>query len=235
MNTPEISPQLPVSQAASSLAMIRTLGLVSALAGFLVVMTFQTTRPMIEENKRLAIEQALYDIIPAAVSRRDFVLGEAGLVPVESGSRIEGSRIYAGYDQAGKLVGLGLEAAAQGYQDIIQILYSYDPVCQCIRGIKVLKMAETPGIGDKIKKDKEFLKNFAALDARLDGTGARLANEIVTVKRGTKTNPWEIDAISGATITSKAVGRMLNDSAQRLLPDIVRQLAIVQASPGEQP
>ncbi|MGB5260163.1 MAG: FMN-binding protein [Gammaproteobacteria bacterium] len=235
MNGPEIASNLPVTQAASSLAMTRTLGLVSALAGFLVVMAFQITKPMIEENKRLAIEQALYEIMPSAVSRRDFIITAEGLLPVGGDRRVAGSRIYAGYDQEGKLVGLGLEAAAQGYQDVIQILFSYDPACQCIRGIKVLKMAETPGIGDKIAKDEAFQKNFVALDASLDATAAQLTHEIVTVKHGTKKNPWEIDAITGATISSKAVGRMLNDSAQRLLPDIMRQLAVLKAASGEHP
>ncbi len=42
----------------------------------------------------------------------------------------------------------------------------------------------------------------------------------MTVKHGSKTDPWQIDAISGATISSKAVARMLNDSAQAMLPAI---------------
>ena len=47
-----------------------------------------------------------------------------------------------------------------------------------------------------------------------------MANAIVTVKHGTKNKPWEIDAISGATITSRAVGKAINDAAQILLPRI---------------
>jgi len=47
---------------------------------------------------------------------------------------------------------------------------------------------------------------------------------VKTVKHGSKTNPWEIDAISGATVTSKAVGKGINDSAQRLLPLMVPHL-----------
>ena len=42
-----------------------------------------------------------------------------------------------------------------------------------------------------------------------------------TVKHGTKTGPWQIDAIAGATITSKAVGRGINESAQKLMPLLV--------------
>ena len=78
---------------------------------------------------------------------------------------------------------------------------------------------ETPGIGDKILVDKEFLANFP-LEAKLAADLKGLANAIVTVKQGTKTKPWEIDAISGATITSRAVGKAINDAAQILLPRI---------------
>ena len=128
-----------------------------------------------------------------------------------------------------------LEAAAQGYQDVIRILYSYDPACECIRGIQVLKMAETPGIGDKIAKDPGFLQNFEALDARVDAAGSRLAHAIVSVKSGSKTEPWQIDAISGATISCKAVARMLNDSAQQAAPVIMRHLDTLQRPDGETP
>jgi electron transport complex protein RnfG len=85
-------------------------------------------------------------------------------------------------------------------------------------------MRETPGIGDKIYTDAAFLANFEALDARLDASGTALANPIRVVKHGSKRKPWEIDAISGATVTSKAVGRGINDSAQRLLPRLAPNL-----------
>ena len=137
--------------------------------------------------------------------------------------------MITGYDQDGRLKGVALEAAAAGYQDVIRILYGYDPYCQCIRGIEVLKMTETPGIGDKIAKDPVFLENFVALEARADVSGQGLEHAIVPVKRGTKTQPWQIDSISGATISSNAVARMLNDSAQQMVPIILKDLAILEA------
>jgi electron transport complex protein RnfG len=79
-------------------------------------------------------------------------------------------------------------------------------------------------LGDKIITDADFVANFDALDARLSSDGQALANEIVTVKHGTKQNPWEIDAISGATISSKAVGKAINQSAKQLLPQLVPHL-----------
>jgi len=209
--------------ATPSFAMLRTLGLVAGLSGLLVVLTYQITLPLIEENKRIAIERALFKVIPGATSRRDFVATAQGIVAADDRAA-EGTLVYAGYDEQDRLVGVALEAAAQGYQDIIRILYSFDPVCQCIRGIQVLKMAETPGIGDKIAKDPVFQENFVELDARLKDDGSGLANDILMVKHGTKSKPWQIDAISGATISSRAVARMLNDSAQQMVPKIITYL-----------
>jgi electron transport complex protein RnfG len=220
------APQTPVVNTPAG-AMLRTLSLVAGLSGFLVVLAYQLTEPLIEENKRIAIERALFKVIPGAVSRRDFMLAGTTITPADSDKAATGIRIYAGYDDQDQLAGIALEAAAQGYQDVIRILYSYDPACECIRGIEVLKMAETPGIGDKIAKDPAFLQNFEALDARLDA--------IISVKHGSKTEPWQIDAISGATISSKAVARMLNDTSQQVLPHLTRQLEQLHGSAGETP
>lgn len=227
MNQTEII-QPPVNTTPGT-AMLRTLALVAAISGFLVVLAYRVTLPMIETNKRLAIERALYKVVPGAESRRDFLITDNGIVPVEDS--LEGTPLYAGYDAEGQLKGVALEAAAAGYQDVIRLLYGYDPYCQCIRGIKVLKMAETPGIGDKIAKDEAFQKNFTALEAKVDAAGAGLENAIVMVKPGRKTQPWEIDAISGATISSRAVTKMLNKSGQQMIPVIMKNLAVLESRP----
>jgi electron transport complex protein RnfG len=232
MNQSTTSEAQQLITATPSLAMLRTLSLVAAVSGFLVVLTYQVTLPLIEENKRIAIERALFRVIPGAVSRRDFVATAQGMVPADD-STAEGTLVYAGYDDQGRLSGVAMEAAAQGYQDVIRLLYSFDPACQCIRGIEVLKMAETPGIGDKIAKDAQFGENFVELEARLKADGSALANDIVMVKHGTKTEPWQIDAIAGATISSQAVARMLNDSAQQMVPKIMTYLDRLQATGGE--
>jgi len=215
--------------------MLRTLGLVAALSGFVVVLAYQITKPMIEENQRIAIERALFKVLPGAVARRDYRLTGDDVVPADGDGPAVGSPIYAGYDAEGRLAGVALEAAAQGYQDVIRVLYGYDPACRCIRGIAVLKMAETPGIGDKIAKDPLFLKNFEALDVSLTAAGDALAHAIVAVKHGTKTDPWQIDAISGATISSKAVARMLNESTTAMLPTISARLERLRETPPEAP
>lgn len=216
MNTESAQVQQPSTPASHIIAVLTGIAMIS---GFLVVLTSQLTAPFIAENQRIAIEAAVTRVIPGSVSHKEFILSDDGLKPAEKGA--EGQRIYAGYDASGKLLGVAARAAAQGYGGMIYLLYGYDPACECIRGIKVLKMAETPGLGDKIIKDPDFQANFDRLDARLDPSHMALLHPIVTVKHGSKKEAWEVDAISGATISSKAVGKALNRSAQSLLPRLL--------------
>jgi electron transport complex protein RnfG len=206
--------------------MLRTLVLVATISGLLVVLSYRVTLPFIEHNKQMAIEKALYKVIPDAKSRRDFVISGQSVTPADDSTH--GVPLYAGYDANGKLKGVALETAAAGYGGVIRALFGYDPYCQCITGIEILQMAETPGIGDKIIKDAEFVKNFESLQARPHASGKGLENAIVAVKHGSKTDPWQIDAISGATISSTAVARMLNDSGQQYVPLIINNLTVLE-------
>jgi electron transport complex protein RnfG len=51
-----------------------------------------------------------------------------------------------------------------------------------------------------------------------------MAHRIQTVKNGTKQEAWQIDAISGSTVTSKAIGRALDESTQKMVPFVHRYL-----------
>ena len=207
-------------------AMIRTLGLISMICGLIIVGAYQGTYKAVQENKRIAVERAVFKVVPAAKSIVEYYATADGeLVKVSSGETAPagGIKFYAGYDESGKLSGIAAEGAAKGYSDYVRILFAWDPATGKVGGFSVVSSRETPGIGDKITVDKGFLANFP-LDAQLAQDGKALAHEIRTVKHGSKANPWEVDAISGATITSRAVGKAINDTAQGLLPRIAPHL-----------
>jgi electron transport complex protein RnfG len=220
---PAVTP--PTSPAA---AMIRTLGLVSAICGLIIVGAYEGTYDAVAANKRIATERAVFKVIPAARSIAEFVAQPGGGISrVGAGDTANapgGVKFFAAYDESGKLAGIAAEGGAKGYADTVRIMFGYSPDCQCVVGIGVVNMRETPGIGDKIITDREFLANFSALDVKLKGDLSALANEVKAVKHGSKTSPWQIDAIAGATITSRAVGKAINDSAQALLPRLVPNL-----------
>ena len=65
---------------------------------------------------------------------------------------------------------------------------------------------------------------------RLEGAGERLAHAIEFVKPGEKREPWQIDGITGATISSEAMARILGGSAARWVPVIRRNLGDFRAA-----
>ncbi len=231
-------PTPPAPQATSNIALIRTLGVVAAVCGLIIVGAYQGTYEAVAANKKLAVERAVFKVIPAAKKIAEFValpdgtvkpkVSPGGTAPEAAGAA--GVGFYATYDDSGQLVGIAAEGGAKGYADTVRIMYGYSPTCQCIVGIGVVSMRETPGIGDKIITDAEFLKNFVNLDVKLNAEMKALANEVKAVKHGTKTDAWQIDAIAGATITSRAVGKAINDSAQSLLPRLVPNIDTLKKS-----
>ncbi|MBT5874312.1 MAG: FMN-binding protein [Candidatus Latescibacteria bacterium] len=214
---------LPQPMPASS-RLIITLCLIAMMSGFLVVLTFNVTEPRITQNKQEALEQAVFAVLSDATVRSNYLLDSSGLValPDEDFAR---ANVYAGYNEAGEVIGVAMEGSARGYQDIVRILYGYSLEKECIIGVTVLQSTETPGLGDRVETDLGFLANFDCLDASLNEDRTAMRNEIVTVKHGKKVHPWQVDGISGATITSKAVGNALRGSTSQMLPWLVKNKA----------
>ncbi len=178
--------------------------------GLLIVAVYQGTGPVIARNRAEALERAIFQVLPEARSSHTFDL--------------DGERVHAGYGEDGRLVGFAVEAAGMGYQDVIEVLYGYDFAAEAIIGIRVLSSRETPGLGDKIETDPAFLANFERLDARLAPDGASLAHPIEAVKKGQKQHPWQVDGITGATISSEAIANILRRSASEWVPRLQASL-----------
>jgi electron transport complex protein RnfG len=205
----------------SSANLIMALGLIAMMSGLLVVLAFQLTAPRIAANKQRALEKAIFTVLPSATSSKNYKLDENGLTQLPDDA-IAVANVFAGYDADGNLAGLAMESSARGYQDVVKVLYGYSLESECVTGITVLQSTETPGLGDKVSTDPAFLANFECLDASLNEDRSAVANPIRTVKNGTKTNAWQIDAISGATVTSTAIGNGLQESTGRMLPMLAR-------------
>jgi len=198
--------------------MYRAMVGVGLVCGLLIVTVFQTTLPIIERNQAEALQKAVFQVLPDARSSRTFVrTGEDTFVPLE-GKGKGAELVYGGFDEAGALVGVAIEAGGMGYADVIHVLYGYSFDQEAIVGIRVLGSKETPGLGDKIETDEAFQQNFVRLDASLDPATGAAAHGIVAVKSGTKQNPWEIDGITGATISSKAMADLLRKSIGSRIP-----------------
>ena len=218
-----------VTKPPDSWHMIRALGGVGVICSLLIVSTYQVTLPVIERNKAEALAAAVFEVLPGASRQETFRITASGeLEHLQGAAARDETLVYTGYDGAGQLVGIAVPASGYGFQDVIRLLYGYAPVSQRVIGMKVLESKETPGLGDKILKDADFLANFRALDVALTADGKKLRHGLTAVKKGKKENPWEVDGLTGATISSKAVAEIMNTSAERLLPILARQITVLR-------
>jgi electron transport complex protein RnfG len=116
--------------------------------------------------------------------------------------------VFLAYSEDGQPIGFAITGGEFGFQDIIDLIFGYDPQTGTVIGMKVLANKETPGLGDKIEKDSAFVAEF-------DGPEAPLAG----VKSGRATGAAnEVDMITGATISSRAVIAIINNRLERLGP-----------------
>lgn len=193
-----------IKQAAppSSLRLVLTLAIAGLISGIAIIGIYESTLPTITANKARELREAVFKVLPGVSQMQALVYRDGELITVEKPDKDE-PVIYGGYDEAHEFVGYAMPAAGPGFQDTIAILYGYKPGEKQVVGMEVLESRETPGLGDKIYKDAVWVGGFSALSVE---------PEIVAVKKGTKSKPNEIDAITGATISSKAVVRIINEA-----------------------
>ena len=212
----------------SSLRLVLTLAIAGLVSGIAIIGIYESTLPTITANKARELREAVFKVLPGVSQMQALVYRDGELVVVEVPDKDE-PVIYGGYNEQSDFVGYAMPAAGPGFQDTIAILYGYRPAEKIVVGMEVLESRETPGLGDKIYKDAEFVGGFSALSVE---------PEIFAVKKGTKNQPNEIDAITGATISSKAVVRIINEahaawSAQIPAPGAEPQLIATESAGTE--
>jgi electron transport complex protein RnfG len=217
----------PIEQKRTSAwSMYRAIVGIGAFCALLIVVVFQATAERIADNKARFLSAAVAEVLPVSRSTAEVSLDVDGtLVAATEPANLP---VFLGYGEEGELVGAVITAQGMGYQDNITVLFSYSFDLEAIVGFKILESKETPGLGDKVEIEPHFLANFEALDARLNEDGTALANAIVTVKQGKKTEPWQLDGITGATITSDAIGAILNQGSSDWLPVLERDARAFQ-------
>jgi len=200
--------------------MYRAIVGIGAFCALIIVTVYQATADRIRENQERFLAQASAEVLPAATNTVAIALAADGTLM--RATTTGDLPAFLGYDRDDHLVGAVIAAQGMGYQDNIRVLYAYSFEQNAIVGFKILDSKETPGLGDRVEKEPHFIANFERLDASLNATGESLANPIVTVKQGQKTGPWQLDGITGATITSEAIGKLLDQSASRWVPALER-------------
>ena len=207
-----------------SARLVATLAVAGAVAGFFIVLVHQWSQPRILEYQARVLQEAVLEVLGGPTSTSTFFLIDGAFTdrPASTADTASADRVYVGFDASGEPLGVALAAGEPGFQDVIRLIFGYDPVAGRVLGMKVLESKETPGLGDKIEKDSSFVAEFRSAVAPLVG-----------VKPGAGGGAeGEIDMITGATISSRAVIDIINHRLEAIEPEVD---ALWNTGPGGAP
>jgi len=166
--------------------------------------------PLIEANKINETLQKVPEMILGAkkaekLAKDKQLIIEPQTVEVEKNNRKVFYSVFKAKHPNGRPAGWVAKAVGQGYADKIEILVGMDNKLKKITGLFVLDQKETPGLGNKIMEEgwrQQFVKKKTATPLTVTKEGASAAHEI--------------DAITGATISSRAVCSIINTTIKDL-------------------
>lgn len=182
----------------------------SALAAVHVVLS-----PAIEANKINETREKVPGLVLG--EERALALAHAGEtleiasrpVQVEKSGR---SISYAVFEALlkGQRVGWVVKTSGQGYADKIELLVGLDAKAETISGLFVLDQKETPGLGAKVI-ESQWRDQFIG----------KPAGSALEVTKSGASKPVDIDAVTGATISSKSVVQIINTALADVRPELV--------------
>lgn len=178
--------------------------LISAVAACCLALTNYVTAGTIEEMNIQANTVARQEVLSDATEFEEISAEDVAKIATEIGMEKpeELLEIYAGKNN-GEVVGYTVKTGpTSGFGGEVQVLTGVSSE-GVITGITIIKHNETPGLGA-----------LAAGEWNDQFTGKSATEELVVVKGTAKEGSNEIQAITGSTITSKAVTEGVNTSIQ---------------------
>jgi H+/Na+-translocating ferredoxin:NAD+ oxidoreductase subunit G len=212
----------PIKVEASSARLVGTLAFAGAIAGLAIVLAFQWANPRIEIWRAKVLSEAITEVLAGADRYETVFLDDGAFTATPVADTADLDRIFVGYGSDDRPVGVAVAAGEPGFQDVIELIFGFDPSTGEVIGMKVLESKETPGLGDKITKDSAFIGGFDGVDTPLIG-----------VKKGRERGAaGEVTMITGATISSRAVIAIINHRLEAVQAPIEAYWASVASGRG---
>ena len=161
--------------------------MICLVATGLLALTNRVTAPIIAELDAQSELKTRGLVLPGAVSYSDNLVTDAQ----------SEDACYRALDAQGKCIGIIAVTQSKGYGGAVRVMVGVDTAGK-VAGVKPLILNETPGLGMKAQ-DESFLSRFTG---KMAGIGL--------VKNSPGEN--EVQAITGATITSKAMTDSVNQA-----------------------
>ena len=155
----------------------------------LLALTNNVTADKITENEENNKQASMRTVLPDAAEFEE----------------IEAEVLYLGKDKDGNPVGYAISTATQGYGGQVKVMTGIGTDGKIV-GVDVFyNDDETPGLG-KNTSNEAFRDQYKGLSVDKD---------IVVSKDNTAGNAQEVDAVTSATISSRAVTKAVNEACEK--------------------
>lgn len=171
---------------------LTTIGIVS---GGVLAAVYNWALPRIEANQVKETDAAVFKVVPGTKSYKQIVKDEL--------------TYFKCFDGKKDLIGTAIICKGNGYQGEIKLIVGVNADFSEFTGMTILEQLETPGLGAKIAELK-FEAQFKALATK---------PPIEYVKGIAPEKKNQIQAITGATISSKAVVNIINKTVKQWLEE----------------
>lgn len=177
----------------------------AATAG-LIAFTFTSTAGRISDAERRAAQRALFEVVPKSRHNND-LLSDTLTIPAEDAATLrlnDPALVHVARQDGEPVAFLFTSTAPDGYSGDIRLLIGIN-VDGTVAGVRALRHAETPGLGDKIELAKSrWILGF---------DGKSLGNPSLS-GWAVKKDGGEFDQFAGATITPRAVVKQVKTVLQ---------------------
>ncbi len=173
--------------------MIIVLTVIGLISGGVLSVVYSAMLPKIEANQVKATDEAIFKVLPETKTYQQ--------------KSVDDVVYYDCFDATGAKVGTAVICDGNGYQGEIKMMVGINSDMTKFTGMSVLEQVETPGLGAKIA-EQSFENQFKNLV-----TNPPI--EYVKSKKPEQDN--QIEAITGATISSRAVVNIINKAVAEVI------------------
>lgn len=183
---------------------------ITLIAGLVLGFVYELTKDPIRYQEELAIQRACKAVFAEAESFEALEYAvNPDLTEELAADGVEIGTVYDALDGAGNHLGYVLQTtSSEGYGGDIT-LYMGVTDSGSLNGISILSISETPGLG--MNAESVLVPQFKDVEAT-----------IFTYTKTGSTSESEIDAISGATVTTKAVVNAVNGGIRVITEDLTK-------------
>ena len=170
-----------------------SLFLISLVVTALLALTDNVTAKKIAENEAQSKQESMFAVVEDA---KDF-------------DELEADVLYLGKDDSGNTVGYAISTSTQGYGGQVKVMTGIDTEGNIV-GVDVFyNDDETPGLG-KNTSNESFRDQYKGLSAYENIMVSKDFSSVVD--DSTTGNTQTVDAVTSATISSRAVTKAVNEA-----------------------